>query len=316
LDIGKDAVAAWGASDRQVYQGSEAPPSSSSAAAGGAGTPSEDVQLKTNRYVDEKGEPLPAEGGATKGEFKRMPIRMTLYIDQRKIAKLLVECANSAMPIEVRRVRFKPNEGTVVQFGSQGGGGGQPAAPAGPAMNFGGGGGGGGPAAPAGPAAGHYGPGAGYGGGGYGPAGGGYGPGGPGGRLGGLGGPQRGPTPGGISGVTGGWDKSDMDIPIEIQGIICIYNPPDVALLNKGASSETPAADSAATPAPATETAPAAQPAAPATATPGETPAAKPAETPDSNPAETPDKKPADAPDKKPADAPAAVPATEPAKQE
>ena len=39
-------------------------------------------------------------------EFKLMPIRMSLIMDQHRIPKLLVECANSNMPIEVRRVRI------------------------------------------------------------------------------------------------------------------------------------------------------------------------------------------------------------------
>ena len=68
--------------------------------------------LVAGRYVDDKGMPLPYNAQSTYyvkhpfAEFKLMPIRMSLVMDQRRIPKLLVECANSNMPIEVRRVRI------------------------------------------------------------------------------------------------------------------------------------------------------------------------------------------------------------------
>jgi uncharacterized membrane protein YgcG len=75
------------------------------------------------RYVDLSYQPLPAsklrkteaEGAdPTKGNpedaflavGKRVPIRMFLRMDQRKINKLLVECGNSALTVEVRQVRI------------------------------------------------------------------------------------------------------------------------------------------------------------------------------------------------------------------
>ena len=61
------------------------------------------------RYVDEKGMPLGA-GATAPPEFKRMPVFLNLLIDQREVSRLLVECANSPLPIEVRQVRVSPAE--------------------------------------------------------------------------------------------------------------------------------------------------------------------------------------------------------------
>ena len=76
--------------------------------AGGMGMPgSPQVTMKANddgRYLDDKGLPLPA-GSAGSPEFKRMPIVMRLLIDEREISRLLVESANSPLPVEVRQLR-------------------------------------------------------------------------------------------------------------------------------------------------------------------------------------------------------------------
>jgi hypothetical protein len=69
------------------------------------------------RYVDATG--VPITGPPPPGEpFKRMPVYLELIVDQREIPKLLVECANAPMPVEVRQLRINPD---------QGGGGGSPA---------------------------------------------------------------------------------------------------------------------------------------------------------------------------------------------
>ncbi len=65
--------------------------------------------LDEGRYVDEKGMPL-AAGASGPPEFKRMPILMQLLIDQREISRLLVECANSPLPVEVRQLRVRSPE--------------------------------------------------------------------------------------------------------------------------------------------------------------------------------------------------------------
>jgi len=73
---------------------------------------------KPSRYVDEKGLPLqrrnaPPYYNHPFAEFKMMPIRLRVLIDQKQIPKLLVECANSKMPIEIRRVRMRPGKGSL-----------------------------------------------------------------------------------------------------------------------------------------------------------------------------------------------------------
>ena len=85
-----------------------------------------DAQLLNFRYVDNKGVPLPYDAGRTYyvahpfAEFKLMPIRLSVVMDQRWIPKLLVKCANSNMPIEVRRVRVATAEATTAMGGTTG----------------------------------------------------------------------------------------------------------------------------------------------------------------------------------------------------
>ena len=86
---------------------------------GTAASPEE--QLKTrlleNRYVhyvDNNLEPLPAsEATAGESKFKMMPVRMLLLVDQRKITQLLVQCANASMPVVVTKVALNPGRGTI-----------------------------------------------------------------------------------------------------------------------------------------------------------------------------------------------------------
>ncbi|MCS7305270.1 MAG: hypothetical protein NZ602_09220 [Thermoguttaceae bacterium] len=78
-------------------------------------------QLYAYRYVDQNEQPVPVENGVPKhpfSEFKMMPIRMRLLMDQRKIPELLVLCANSKMPIEVRQVRINPGRAAKVNYGT------------------------------------------------------------------------------------------------------------------------------------------------------------------------------------------------------
>jgi hypothetical protein len=69
------------------------------------------------RYVGNDYMPLPAEKirSAMKSEnpedaffvvAKRMPIRMRLQVDQRKLHRLLTECGNSRLTVEIRQVRI------------------------------------------------------------------------------------------------------------------------------------------------------------------------------------------------------------------
>jgi len=80
---------------------------------------------KAGRYVDQSGLPLVRAGAPPYyehpfAEFKMMPIRLRLLIEQDKIPSLLVQCANSSMPIEIRRLRLRPGLGSAIQTSASG----------------------------------------------------------------------------------------------------------------------------------------------------------------------------------------------------
>jgi len=199
-------------------------------------------QLIQNRYVDDKEQPLPYEpqfpyAKHPYAEFKMMPIHMSLVMDQRHLPKLLVECANSNMPIEVRRIRITKTQGKTLNTGAS-----------------------------ATPAAGGMG----------------------GAMMGGMGRPlQRQPNPGmggGLGQNAGNQQQGagQYEIPVEIQGIIYIYNPPDREKLGTGAAAVkkpaevAPPAEVPATPPAAGTTPPDEAPGAPPVAAPAMPPAAQP----------------------------------------
>ena len=65
-----------------------------------------DEALTANRYLGPDGKPDPGGSGSYgTTEFRQLPIRMKLMMDQRKIPRLLIECANAALPIEVKQLR-------------------------------------------------------------------------------------------------------------------------------------------------------------------------------------------------------------------
>ena len=78
--------------------------------------------IDEGRYVDPDGKPLPS-GSAALLQFKRMPIFMSLTMDQREINKLLVECANAPLPVEVRQLRINPLKGNGPSSKKSGSGG-------------------------------------------------------------------------------------------------------------------------------------------------------------------------------------------------
>lgn len=231
LEIGKAAADAWGKGESRVYSGQvkepEAPPPEGAQIAGGmggrpppgaaaaaAGTaplageskvkivfqPGDDVLLR-DRYVDATGKPVPLSAEppfyvAPNPIFNMMPVRMELLMDQRKLPKLLVACANSSMPIEVRRIRVFQGPGAPFNFSLLN----SPAAAAPATPGLGGGPKlGGGPA----PAAAPAGPGA--------------------------------NTPASGTGVA---ELMQYDVPVEIEGVIYIYNPPDRKLLGLGPATD------------------------------------------------------------------------------
>ncbi len=120
MDIGKDAVQSWGKCESALFnlpneaapapaQPSQPPPRSGAAAAPGSSP-------LVDRYVDDKGKPLADPTQQPYGEFRMMPINLKVVIEQREIPRLLAECANSAMRIDVRRVRILEEEPPVVNL--------------------------------------------------------------------------------------------------------------------------------------------------------------------------------------------------------
>lgn len=164
------------------------------------------------RYVDKDGKPLAADAPHPFAEFKMMPVRMLLFMDQRRIPRLLVNCANSPMPVQVRAVSLRPGQGRQVTLGTM-----------------------------AGPGASPY-------------------PGGMGsmmGPMGGMGtmGPFGGTYPGATDTYTGygygdttgrpgaaAGDTGAIDVPVEVAGIIFIFNPPDRTKVGKLGEAEAPGA--------------------------------------------------------------------------
>ena len=210
---------------------------------------------------------------------KRMPVRLRFRIDQRKMNKLLAECGNSKLPVEVRQVRLN-RPAAPVGGGSGGYGGGYGGEMAG---GYGGYGGSGGSdysssmPGMGGMSGGRYdsAEGGGYPQGGYGGSGGygGYGgAGGMGSTMGSGGFPGSG-LPGAAPRAVGGVSSTatiDYNlVDVELYGIVYIYNPANRAQLGldqAGTVAGTPPASPATTPA--------SSPPPPATAPPSTPPAA------------------------------------------
>ena len=69
-----------------------------------------DTALLMNRYLDAEGNPDPGDGETVgSAEFRQLPIRMKLMMDQRWIPRILIECANAALPVEVKQLRINPS---------------------------------------------------------------------------------------------------------------------------------------------------------------------------------------------------------------
>jgi len=163
-------------------------PAAGREAAQGEAESLEDADLLEVRYVDEKGQPLEAGAENRFPQFNVMPIRMRLLIDQSKVSRLLAECANSSMPVDVRRFRIRPGTGKLFDSGATRGGrpvsahGGMPA----------------------------------------------------------LGRPPTAQPVGGGQSRNPDEEKNTSDIPIEIEGVIYIYNPPTLKDLETVATVSEP----------------------------------------------------------------------------
>lgn len=68
-----------------------------------------DAELFANRYIGPDGQPMSSEPPPTEA-FKRLPIRMQLWMDERWLPQLIAECANAPLQVEVQEVRINPNE--------------------------------------------------------------------------------------------------------------------------------------------------------------------------------------------------------------
>lgn len=82
------------------------------------------ASLTANRYLDAEGNPDPGGEGGSYGttEFRQLPIRMKLKMDLRWIPRVLIECANAALPIEVNQVRINASQSGSGVTGRSGGG--------------------------------------------------------------------------------------------------------------------------------------------------------------------------------------------------
>jgi hypothetical protein len=102
----------------------------------------EQAFLFTNRYLGEDGKPLAGGGAAAGGEvadpaapapaidpasfgreFKRLPVRMILQMDERWLPHLISQCASQPLQVEVTEVRINPDDGGGVDGGVGFGGG-------------------------------------------------------------------------------------------------------------------------------------------------------------------------------------------------
>jgi len=166
------------------------------------------------RYVDNDYAPLPAsrvrEAIRTRNPAdaflvvaKRMPIRLRLIVDERKLHRLLAECGNSKLPVEIRQVRLNRGDSAGGGGGHDMGGGGygtDGGSSFGSSMGLGGGyGSGGGMGEPS------------------------FGDG-----MSGLGGPQE-----DVENRTQISTTTSHDVPVELYGIIYIYNPVDQELQDR-----------------------------------------------------------------------------------
>lgn len=80
-----------------------------------------DNEVLAGRYLQADGEPFPE--APTDPEFRRLPIHMTLTMDLRWLPKLLVECANAALPVEVTQVMVNPDKAASGSSDTRGAGG-------------------------------------------------------------------------------------------------------------------------------------------------------------------------------------------------
>ena len=121
MDIGKDAVQSWTQCERVLFNlpaeaGGTGAESHGASPTPTSGAPSDRNSPLVGRYVDDKGKPLSDPSRQPYGEFRMMPINLKVIIEQKEIPRLLAECANSAMRIDVRAVRILVEEPSPVDL--------------------------------------------------------------------------------------------------------------------------------------------------------------------------------------------------------
>ena len=90
----------------------------------GAEVPAEPTELEAdtiileNRYLDEQGVPYAGTAGSFGTEYRKLPIRMVLRMDQRMLPVVLVECANAPLPIEVTQISVNAQKSNSTGFSS------------------------------------------------------------------------------------------------------------------------------------------------------------------------------------------------------
>lgn len=169
-------------------------------------------RLLRGRYVDMTGEPQ-ASDSQPYAEFKLMPVHIYVIMNQQKLPDFLVSLANSEMPVDVKQVSIQAGGKMNPVSGGGYGMGGMPGGDM--TGDYGGMGGFGAMDSYGGVDTGAEG-GGGYGGGGYGGAMGGY----------------------ASSGVATSTHEVRQDVPIEIFGVIRIFNPPDMEKLGTGSATD------------------------------------------------------------------------------
>ncbi len=127
LDLGAEASKAYNSSLSNAASGQlmgmvGANPMAGGAAPGpgAAGAKSVDVMLDDLRFVNDKYQPIAAGEKLPYAEFKTIPVRFSLIMNQSKITDLLVHCANSPLAIEIRRVRVNPGAGGIFKIDAPG----------------------------------------------------------------------------------------------------------------------------------------------------------------------------------------------------
>lgn len=118
MEIGQDAVKSWEASADKVVKmpasaegeraGEAAAPlgGPAPAAHGGRDRDAAGRGPMARRYVDDRGKPVADPSQQPYPEFRMMPINLRLVIEQKALPRLLAECVNCSMPIDVRNVRL------------------------------------------------------------------------------------------------------------------------------------------------------------------------------------------------------------------